>query len=101
MGQIENNGSFYPYGTDLDRFKITKCRIDYKCGNCRTEIPSGSFCLGYGQGWNLRTCLNCAEEFLNNAIKSLDNFKQLIKNIKNDLENNKGKYKENNVLVNI
>ena len=99
MGVINNQGKVRPYKTDTDMIKIVKCRASAKCLVCKNKIPSRSFCMG-GCWWN-RVCLNCSEQFLNNFIESIDDFKQVGIDTLKQIQENKEEYEAVNVMAKI
>lgn len=102
MANINDFGNFTPFKTDLNRLVFVKSRASHKCYICNETIPSRSFCLGKSGGWWWsRICLNCAYDFLNNFIKSVEDFKQIGLNVLKDINENKDKYMEINTVAKI
>lgn len=99
--RFQNNGTYNPYKTDLETLDLKKCKTSHKCKKCNTEISKGSFGYGGNRYWKSKVCLNCADEYFNNAINSVTKFLNVIKRVKKDLIKNKKKYQINNTLANI
>ena len=89
MANIKNDGTFTPFLIDLKKLSLVKSRGEFTCNNCKQQIPSKSICFGKSGGWWWnRICLNCADEFFNNFIKSVEEFKQIGVRVLEDIKKN-------------
>ena len=96
---FNNNGTYSPFKADLKTLIITKIKINHICKVCDKDIPKGSYCLG-GQ-YFYRICLDCANDYFENAEASVKQFLELIKQNKEEFTKNKDKFKINNLSASI
>ena len=90
------------YNTDINVIFLVKTRTSHTCQMCRHNIPKGSYCLGKNYRWyTSKTCLNCAENYLNNFMRSLEDYKKIAKKELDTLNKNKIDYETTNNLARI
>ena len=93
MGNINSNGYYRAFKTDLRRLVLTKIKKENNCMICKVHLSKGSVCLCKTYSYcSSKICLDCAMKFLFNFIKSVETFKDVGRKTLMDIKKNKKKY---------
>ena len=92
---VETSKGLSPTKTFLGGFSFRKARNSFTCCLCRCEKPKNTRYLG---GQYSKICSDCAVEWIENSLKSLENMKNLLKESKKNFELNKDKWKREMIL---
>jgi hypothetical protein len=83
------------YNWEEGLFNVIKARTKGKhCMICGKEIKPGCYCLGIHY---YKVCIQCAEQFCDNFLKSLALQKNKAEELKKLLIDKKGEYDKNNI----